>query len=434
MNRRKTSGTPAVKRRGELLKNLVIVLLFICAVFLGWQSRLFGNAPEDVGSLTELLQELSGKTAGSGQDDSPRAAEPAKPVAIAVTGGDGGHYGVRYDMRELDQMYRSTALFFSQALGTAQPVRKTDGAAWRSALKSPGVYYEYASPVKLFILGRWLGADVSGTWGGIPVRMLCVTEAGDETKLFFRNDATGEYYEAEAAVRGDIGIAADDYGSNGAVFAFEIVPGSKAPGMLLLPDTPGYPQIEASNPLSDKTKRDKVLLNLGVSDLGHSFKSGDTEKFVGEDFNLDISSNGVVSYRRTAEAGASYNPPDEADAILMAYLAVSAQLGNYCGDAAVYYHSSSALPGGGYRVLFRYIVAGGAVWLYRDGYAASVTVKGGEISAMTLCFRSYTVSNTITSLLPEIQAAAAADRDYMLGYHDNGSGPLLPEWVKLPLG
>lgn len=434
MNGRKTGGEPAVKSRAELFINLVIVLLFICAVFLGWQSRLFGNAPAGAGSLTELLQEFSGGTAGSGQDDTPRAAEPAKPVAIALTGGAGGHYGVRYDMRELDQLYRNTALFFSQALGTAQPVAKTNEAAWRSALRSPGVYYEYASPVKLFILGRWLGTDVSGTLGNIAVRMLCVTETEDATRLFFRNEATGEYYAADTAVRGHIRDTADDYEPNGAVFAFEKVPDSKVPGMLLLPDTAGYPQVEASNPLSDKTKRDRVLLSLGVSDLGHSFKSGDTEKFVGEDFNLDVSSNGVVSYRRTAEAEAPYNPQDEADTIYIAYQAVSAYLGNYCGDATVYYDSSSALPGGGYRVLFRYFVAGGAVWLNRDGYAASVTVRGGGISAMTLCFRSYTVLNAVTSLLPEIQAAAAADRDYMLGYNDNGSGLLLPEWVKLPLG
>ena len=79
------------------------------------------------------------------------------------------------------------------------------------------------------------------------------------------------------------------------------------------------------------------------------------------------------------------------------------------------------------------VAAGGAVWLRPDGYAASVIVENGLIMNMELCFRSFDGSSQTLALLPEFQAEAAADGDFMLGYNDNGGTELTPSWVRLPL-
>jgi hypothetical protein len=424
----------------EILKDIIIVLLIASALFLGWESKLFGNSSVGAGGIAALFRGMSGAPAVNSPDAPPKAAEPDRPAAIAVTGGDGSRCGEKYDMGQLDLLYNGTARYFSEALGTAKEAEPTDAAAWRSALTSAGVYYEYISPVKLSILGDWFDADVTGDLGNMSVRRLCVTANGEKTRLFFQNDKTGVYYSVGTSVRGSIMDASKDYTANGAVFSFEKGVDSWAPGTLLLPEITAHPQLEVENPLNDNAKKDAVLLSLGVSDLGKSsYKSGDREYFVGEDFTLDVSADGTVNYDWTGdEPQAAGSTDNESDAIQKAYRMVSAQLGNCGENAAVYYDSSSALGSGGYKVLFRYIAAGGAVWLYGDGYAASVIVKGGRITGMTLRFRTYTDS-TATELMPELQAAAAAKGDFMLVYRDNGdtdagSALLQPAWVHLPLG
>ncbi|SHH64559.1 hypothetical protein SAMN02745823_00604 [Sporobacter termitidis DSM 10068] len=420
----------------ELVKDAVIVLLVLSAVFLGWESRLFGNTSADAGSFMALWQSITGGTAGGSPAPAQQAAQPGKPVAIALTDGAGGHYGVKYSLSELDNLYVNTARYFLEALSSAQPPQETDAQAWRAALKSLGVYFEYISPVRLSVLGDWLGiSNVAAGLEGAAARRLCVIDSGGKNYLYFQDDATGKFYMAQTAVLSSIADQTGAFSPNSAVFAFEKNEDSAAPYTLLLPDVTEHPALDAANPLSSAAAKTKVLLTLGVSELPKPYTVDDTEVYVRNNFIMYLSNDGTVSWTAQDEAPV-YRVTTESEAIDMAADMIADTLADYCGSSdtvAVYYDSTQEQAGGGYRIFFRYVAAGGAVYLRPDGYAASITVKNGRISEMELRFRTYSVSTEPAVLLPEVQAAAAAGGDFMLGYDDDGSGRLAPFWPKLPL-
>ena len=73
-----------------------------------------------------------------------------------------------------------------------------------------------------------------------------------------------------------------------------------------------------------------------------------------------------------------------------------------------------------------------------------ITVENGEITEAKLMFRKYEVTDRTFTLLPEIQAAAAAvvllsemqtaesaGGELMLSYSDTGGELISPEWVIL---
>ena len=47
---------------------------------------------------------------------------------------------------------------------------------------------------------------------------------------------------------------------------------------------------------------------------------------------------------------------------------------------------------------------------------------------LKMLFRAYSMTGEYVSLLPELQAAAAANGGFVLGYADAGAQELLPEW------
>jgi hypothetical protein len=100
--------------------------------------------------------------------------------------------------------------------------------------------------------------------------------------------------------------------------------------------------------------------------------------------------------------------------------------------------------GGVSVVTFDYFIAGGRIYCGDEGYAAEITVENGEITEAKLMFRKYEVTDQTFTLLPEIQAAAAAvallsemqtataaGGELMLSYSDTGGELISPEWVIL---
>jgi hypothetical protein len=415
-------------KKTEALKTILIVVLIISAIYLGWGSRLFGNSSAEAGSFADLLRALSAEPAGGGAAGSDKAAAAGLPVAIALTGADGSRYGAKYDLSEISSAYGNTSAIFGQALGTAGPPRKTDAAGWRKALGSLGIYYEYMTPVRLSVLGSWYGANISEPWGDMSARRLVVTSEGKENRLFFQDSDSGVFYVSETAALSDISAPTAANGANGALFAYETNADSGAPYTLLI--SAAHPDLAMKNPLEDKEKLADVLLSLKVSETLQPYAIPGGWEYVGKTYTLELMQDGTVSWTGKGETSGA-GPMTQSEAVGLAQEEVSKTVGKYCGtDAGVYYDSSRTPAGGGWTILFRYVAAGGSVWLKPDGYAASVTIKNGEITEMTLCFRSFSISDETPPALPsELQAAAAADGDFMLGYADDGSGLLKPAWV-----
>jgi hypothetical protein len=423
------------KNRAERIKNIVILLLLVSAVFLGWESRLFGNTSVSLSVLTNPAED---KPAGSGSDEQPAGTKTigeARPVSITVTDSTGAYYGVKYNLDDIDGIYENTVLIFQEALGTAQIPEATDESAWRAALRAPGVFFEYMSPVRLSVLDGWFGAEISGDWRTLSVRRLGVAVDG-EPRLYFQDDETGTFYTADTAVLADsITKLTSLYAANTASFAYEILGAASliSPYALILPEQTDHPRLEAKNPLTGETLI-KVLRKFGVSEhLKPIQLDAGVLAYPEDDFRIELSPNGTVNYKRTGSPEASSGPADESGAIELARQAVADSIAEYCGDGArVYFEEVRSGGPGSFEVLFTYVFAGGRVYLDQDGYAASVTITDGAISKMELRFRSFAVIGQVSGLLPEIQAAAASGGAFMLCYSDNGGTILEPAWVNVP--
>ncbi len=415
------------KRFNEILKDALIVLLLLSAVFLGWKSRLFGNSSARTGDVFTLLGGLT--STGEAEAGDAELTEASKPLCIVLTNA-AGHYGVKYDMDEINALYKKTVLIFSEALGTAAEAQKVSEDAWRAALKCEGVYYEYMTPVRLSVLDGWYGSEISGSWADFYVRRLCVIAGDGQNTLYFMDDDTGDFYASAADTSDRITGVTETTAVNNTFFACELDGKLQSPTdyTVLQVDVAEYPIVDAGNPLADGETLKSVLLNLGNSEQ-NSYTEGDAKVFPDEDFNIRVYSDGTLVYTRTGKFEKTAADMDESGAVELARQQVAGTIGSYCGsDTAVYFNSVEENDGV-YNVTFSYVVAGGIVHLPADRYAAVVTVSNGIITNMELYFRTYTLTGETVQLLPEVQAAAASDGSFSLWYADDGSRRVEPLWI-----
>ncbi len=414
----------------DRLKNVLIALLLCSAVFLGWQSRLFGNDPMSLSELTHIFSGLS-EPAEQSSTEQETTLEAARPSSIVVTEAQSAHYGIRYDTKELNMLYDKTVQIFAEALGSAETPTRVGTEEWQQALASPGVYYEYATPIPLTLLDGWYGTQLDG-WDNGSTKRLCVIYLDGKNRLYFQQSQTGDFYAADTAP--NVKHLTEPYPTNGALFAFELprFTGISDPNALILNGTDSHPVLSAENPLANDETLSAVLSALGFSERTlHEYYEGDDRVIVDTAFTLRLSPNGTVVYRRTQTDGAGAVTVDGNDAVERARAALASALAPYCGSAQL---SFRAIDQGDdlYRIDFCYTALGGCIYVGDDGYAASVTVDGHGIVEMTLHFRAYTVTNELRTMLPELQAAAAAGGAFMLSYRDAGQSPLEPEWIAAP--
>jgi hypothetical protein len=158
------------------------------------------------------------------------------------------------------------------------------------------------------------------------------------------------------------------YAPNNAAFAFEAVgaPLLEAPYALITKDEAEHPKLEAKNPLTGDTLAE-VLRKLGVSEHKKPIVDENGNQIYPEDdFRIVLTPDGTLSFRRTGSGKESADSLDESGAVGLACQAVADTIGQYCGDARVYFEAVSAF-GNSYRVTFTYVAAGGRINIARAG-------------------------------------------------------------------
>jgi hypothetical protein len=421
-------------RTSERVKNILIVLLLISAVLSGWASGLFGNGPaRPLAALVALYDKLTESSGGSAAE---RFTEAARPWTVLVTNGEGGRYGVRYDTRERDTIYGRTSGLFGEALGSAGAPAKITRERWRSALEGAGIYFEYALPVRLDILGGWLGARVEGGWGKTAVRRIAIVKEKDNWALLYQDGATGDFFEAKTAEISGLEPLVSLYGDNGVKFAYERGLLLSDEDALLFPEANVHPVVEALSPLEDEDKLVSVLNTLGVSEhLKYSYIDRDGARvYVEQSATISVSPNGVVHYRVDEPAAAADAQPDEAAAIELARDIAERTVGLFCGEAALSLAGAREVSYGVWEVEFVYTIAGGRIDSTLGVPAARVLVTGAEISELELYFRTYHTAAAGVELLPEALSFAAAGGMCRLVYVDAGGVTIEPVWMAWPEG
>ncbi|MCL2125856.1 MAG: hypothetical protein FWH33_07725 [Oscillospiraceae bacterium] len=424
------------KKIFEWAKTALIVLLVASALLMGRQIKLFSDFFGSIplfGGVADLVRGASGT--GSGGASGGTFKEAARPLAIVISNSDGERYGVQYDADARNAAYDRTSSILVEALGSASEAVEISEDEWRGSLMGAGVYFEYAVPVKLSVLGGWLGAKLPDAMGDESLRRIFVAFGDDMSRLFYQNSENSLFYVADTAASSSKAQELDVFSANGAVFAFELGIGvaENAPYVIILPST-DFADIRASAAASDDE-----LLDLVQNAMGHQneiytpYRDGAGALIrVGAQFRMQIDTMGRVVYRRTdtlVQGGAGRNY-GEGEIIEMARVIVAETIGDACGSAEVFFESFSYGEGGIQTVYFGYYFGGGHISLYEDGYAAKISFVDGAAVEVELIFREYLQMDEYTRLLPVVQALAAAGQEFVLSYLDSGASMLQPAWVK----
>lgn len=434
---------PSRKRRViELGKDLLILLLTCSALLLAARTGLYavgGRAWLD--QLTGLIQ---GEGAPSPAPETPSGAESLlQPVRLAVclSGGENiRRYGVQYDAEQTARDYAALSGFLGEALASARDPHPVSAQAWRTALETPGLYFDLLGSIPLSALCHWAAEDGRAQTppsGAARRLVLAAPEQGETAVLFYQDEIQDLFYACDTSVLWTdyLERALTGYADNGARFAYELPEahyGGLSPEVLILPDAPAPERYQVTAPLdlSDDGVRSELERALGFRGSDYPvpgewvLRDGDT---------LRLAADGTISY--TAEEGGPVRYPvgeGAADVIEGLHALLSSARSAWCGPSAsagrICLLTAEAQDGGIWDVTFGYVLDGAPV-LVNGHPAASFRVENGRVTRYEMHLRCYTASGEETLVLPELQAAAALEqlahggpaRELALCYEDDGA-------------
>ncbi len=438
------------RRTPEVLKNLLIVLLTLSALYLATRAQLYndlaGGAPSGwVGTLVSFFRQKDPSAPlDTEYDGAPAMA--ASPVRIAVHNGV-ERFAVQYDQAQVDQLYASVGGLLSEALATAGAPRPVQESEWRSALQRAGVYFDFLGQVPLEALCAWMAEGTDNPSLSGTVRRVLVAQGGGSTAvLYYHNEADGSYYACETALTfaGHMEDVLEGYGGNSATFAFEFSPDSGYGGLdpyVLVFSTSVSPRIyRGANSLftEDTVLMDSIQRALSFRPQTSSTYqvSGGIRVREGKE-TLEVLDSGTITYH-VSETEASRYPVRGSGGLTSqieaARTLAAATVRNLCGGAQLYL--AQVETDGTETVLsFGYSLDGAAVRLPDGGCAAQFVIQDGYITGYTLRFRSYEDTGSRGLVLRELQAAAALEalspegRELLLCYEDNGGETVEAGWV-----
>ena len=411
------------------------MLLTASALLLGWRTGLFneffGTIPI-FGSVAKLVKGAAGTPEIAGVT----FKEAAKPLCIVITDKDGARYGVKYDTEARNAVYDRTSSIISEALGSASVPAEVNEEEWRTSLSRPGVYFEYFTPVRLSVLDGWLGAHMSNFGKDISLKRIFIAFGEERSRIYYHDHVSGLFYGADTAPAAGKASELEIYSTNGACFAFEtdIRGRDNAPYMLIMPGRyhPNVYSTGAGNALE--------LLDTSLNAVGHRNETYTTRpdgegiiRGVGTQFNITVDLQGRAYYHRTdgLPSEGEQQTLNESVMIEQSRVIIADTVKAVCGSADVFFDSIEYSAGDSCSVYFTYFIAGGAVFLFEDGYAAKITFKSEVITEIELNYRCFSLAEDSARLLSEDQALAAAEGEFMLFYADTGAEKLQPFWNRM---
>lgn len=433
----------------ELLKDVLIVLLTISALWLAAQTPL-------VAPLRGLLREEGRQTTpGQAQGDSqgsgalPMAMVANLPAGAGLSGSfsvpegtEGIRCGLQYDQAACQELFQQVAGPLVEALSSAGEPERINRRQWENALTGTlGVYMDFQGQIPMPVLAGWLsGGDTRLT---ATVRRLVLTVWEDGVDLYYRDEGSGNYYRCRSEVADPFSLAGALSGltDNGAFYAFESEYYQDLdPDTLLFSQTPAPAVYTAANPMSAGQETLQALVqDLGFSLNSTSFYSTDEQVARSGDDSVRLSDRGVAQYQYEGRSGGGLFPvlsQGEGGALFDSVetcrqIALSA-MGTRCGEARLYLMSTQTTERG-WEIDFGYSLNGIPV-LTESGRAARFVVEGGEVVQFILYLRSYTNSGTLSLVLPPRQGAAAlaarglTGEELLLTYTEGGGDTLTAGW------
>jgi hypothetical protein len=436
-----------LKRYWETGKTILIFVLIASAVFLAGKTGYFDEFVDSAPALSRISGWLSSIKNTSATPAPPSSemsfAEAARPVYAVVTGIGGHHWGVKYDGAQLSTFYNDTSNILGESLGSSSPPQAITEGAWRAALTSAGIYFDYLNPIPLSALTRWLvGTDMNLWDAEHSARRICISGSDDGKGVFlYFMDSEGAFYRSQTAVQySSLAECMAKYLPNNTQYAFEFGEDLNIdPYALIMPGTGRVPLVSLSNPVHDKISPDEILFSFEMNpNLASPYHESGAVVYMMENCSLRLYDSGLAVYKSTGDTGDrlkirySGGEPRINELLEGARSFIFNLIGGTSGAAELYYtgHSISKLDGS-VTLTFDYFVSGIPVRLMDSPHAATIRISEGVITEARLCFRTFSSAGVYTPALPDLQAAILAGEEGgepVLEYFESG-GDLTPQWT-----
>lgn len=429
-----TNGRRKDYRRIEIIKDILIVLLTVSALWLLLRS-----------GLTNYLIRQEDSVISTQQTQSVGWADTVRPLRMVATIEDGEHmlrYGVQHDQETVDELFQQTASLLVEALANAGEPETVTRSQWNRALqRAPGWNFDFQGEMPLPVLLGWLSGE-PGELNAV-VRRIVLTVEREQVVLYYCDATTGNYYRCRCDVitPAQLKSSVEGLSDNGAFYAFENKSYSDLdPDTLLTEDGYARPVYLGANPVSNGRSNLEVLMeDLGFPLAGCSFYSAEEEVARSGSETVRLDRTGIVEYKAGTDAGRFQvsgmdDPEQECFLAVESCWRLAAQImRNRCGQVQLYLNHVEKTPTG-WEVIFDYCLDGSVVWL-ESGHAAHFIVEEGKVSSFTMRVRNYQRSDQTQIVMPALQAAAAVSalgldgQELALVYRDAGTEQVPIQWA-----
>lgn len=421
----------------NIVKNVVIVLLMISAVYLLLTAV--------VVTPTQFFDGLFGAPSdapAAGNAGNAGSSVVSVPSTILTTNEVGIHYAVKYDYQIKSSIFASLSASFGEALGTSTSPVEIRESDWRSALRRECVYFDYLYSRPLSIIALHLGTSINPSVEDAAARRFILGNVDGELCLYYKDEYSGDYFRVGTALKYSAisgKIAGNALGQ--AVFAFESDEKYELldPYFVFADETVSAAAVSSITPfLSADTNLitlESFSMNSRTS-LDYSESDGSVV-YVDGNKMLRISTSGSALFTVTGSDGIpvehSGGYPTLDDCIAAASGLIQKTLAVSSGDSEIGLIETEKNSGrGNYTLNFGYYVNGIPLEMENTAWCAKIRVSGGNIVRAELIFRQYTVSNDSLPVMSENFAVIAAVKkgggEPVLVYVDS-SGTVSCKWT-----
>ena len=424
-------------KRVARLQNLAIAALTLSMVFLIANLPLFGALSDQ--SLWELARGRAERERAAASD-TPGVSRLAFPVRIVYTnsfarlGADA--------LTTLSDEFEHAGTYLGEAVGSSGGASPVSEAAFLSALRGEGLYFDFPTAIPAEVLSDLLGVAVPAPELSSVRRMLLCPEAGQDATLYVQDGALAHYRFSTAVSSPALTDYLASQSGNSADFAFLLgeAYAGLSPYTLVLSDPAPRAALSASGLLAGN--EDAFLRRAGFNAHAENrfTESSGTVIVRGVSSTLYLRPDGTVDYQGGSAASdspyfvpaAEPNAPTLVEAATAAQTLVTTLLRDELGDAGLYL-SGVRNEGARFEITFD-LMANGTPIRFSDGsHAVSVTVEGQYVAAFTLKARRYALTDEPTLLLPVALSAAIArvydGAELIVAYVDTGAESVSPVWV-----
>ena len=416
-------------------KTLLIVLLAASALYLLGETQFSDGM---AGRMRNLFQNSSSE--GEQQGGEQAGTSAVHPLKIVMTLEGGQRYGVQYDLTESDAVYSSVSTLLAEALSSTSNPRKVGEGVWRAELSDVGIWLDLYYPLPLTVLSEQADSGQRSAVSSVMVRRICLAAGqSDSVNLLYMDESSGDFYSCATTLsrQSHLDPVLTGRSANGALFAFEVPGMEHVAPYVLLTTTPQPVKYSSGNPLAGDTARMEELLDtLSFQSRGSELDPVAGGLLVEGNDSLRLMEDGTLTFHTIGDADFRLLLPENTDQGALDYTRDLADdtVGKWC-EGATLYLSGVQETADGLEIHYRYCLNGIPVELPEGNPAARFTVRNGAVTDFFLYFRSYSVTDETTLILPELQAAAVLGtstvegKELTLVYRDSGGDMVGAGWI-----